>query len=263
MSEKGTFIGVSIGPGQPGLLTLEAVKTILHTNVIAAPRTRKGEMLAFNIARNGISQFLNESFGFHVTEASEQTLWASKTLVPLDFPMPRNDPAATLASHQAVAEQIKPYLDAGQDVAMLNLGDVSVYATVHYIAELLEADGYKTNMQAGVTSFCASAAALNMSLTGGLETPILIIPGALNDEATERLIREPGTKILMKTIGVLPEIIALLKETGQAERTSAVVNCGLPNEQVYPTLAEFETALREVPKNAKSYFTTLIVKGEE
>ena len=41
---------------------------------------------------------------------------------------------------------MKEYLDAGQDVAMLNLGDVSVYATFGYLQEILEAEGYKTVM---------------------------------------------------------------------------------------------------------------------
>lgn len=261
MSKKGVLYGVSIGPGDPGQLTIEAVQTILKAPVIATPKTRKGEMLAFRITQNGIDRFLNTSFEGRVTDASIETFWASKTVISLHFPMPRNDPAATLASHKAVADKLKPYLEQGQDVAMLNLGDVSVYSTYHYIAELLAEEGFETKMIAGVTSFCASAAALDISLTGGFETPILVLPGALDDEATERLVSEPGTKVLMKTIGVLPETIALLKEKGLADKTSAVVNCGLPNEQVYKTLAEFEKALETSPEEAKSYFTTMIVKG--
>ena len=49
---------------------------------------------------------------------------------------------------------------------MLNLGDVSIYATAAYLADILAADGYETRMVPGVTSFCAVAARLDTSLTG-------------------------------------------------------------------------------------------------
>lgn len=261
MSEKGILYGVSVGPGAPGQMTLDAVKAILDCPVLAAPRTKRGEMLALRIAETGMEQFLNTSFEGRKTAAGSEAFWATKTVLPLSFPMPRNDPAATRASHEAVAAQLKPFLDRGQDVALLNLGDVSVYSTYHYIAELLEAEGYATKMLPGVTSFCASAAALDKSLTVGFDTPLLVLPGALDDAATERLLREPGTKVLMKTVGVLPETLALLKQLGLAEKTSAVVNCGLPNEQIYPTLAEFEEALADAPEAVLSYYTTLIVKA--
>ena len=51
-----------------------------------------------------------------------------KTILPLRFAMSR-DPEVLRASHAEAARAVKGYLDAGQDVAMLNLGDVSVYAT--------------------------------------------------------------------------------------------------------------------------------------
>lgn len=259
MSEKGTLYGVSVGPGAPGQMTLEAVKAIIDCPVIAAPRTKSGEMLAFRIAQAGIAHFLGISFEGHATEAGSEAFWASKTILPLSFPMSK-DPEKTEAAHRDVAEQVREQLDAGKDVAMLNLGDVSVYSTYHYIAERLEAEGYPTKMLAGVTSFCASAAALNLSLTGGFDTPIFVLPGALDDAAGRRMIAEPGTKVLMKTIGVLPETIAALKQYDLAEKTSAVVNCGLPDEQIYLTLADFEEALANSPEEAKSYYTTLIVK---
>lgn len=41
---------------------------------------------------------------------------------------------------------------------MLNLGDVSIYATFGYLQEILQAQGYATAMAAGVPSFCAAAA---------------------------------------------------------------------------------------------------------
>lgn len=54
MSEQtGTFYAVSVGPGDPELLTLQAVRVLENTPVIAAPQTASGQMLALDIARRG------------------------------------------------------------------------------------------------------------------------------------------------------------------------------------------------------------------
>lgn len=258
---KGTFYGVSVGPGDSGLLTLSAVQTIMHCPVIAAPRTRSGEMVAYSIAKAGIARFLELSFGPRMMEAGDETFWAAKTLLPLNFPM-SNDPAVTKAAHRQAADNIEQFLERGMDVAMLNLGDVSFYATCQYIVDLLKADGYETIFVAGVPSFCAAAATLGTSLTEA-DTPVYIIPGAADSELSDRLLDEYGTKVLMKTVRTLPETLAALKAKGLAETTSVVVNCGLPGEQVYPTLSEFETALLEAPESTYSYFTILLVRPTE
>ena len=152
----GTFYGVSVGPGDPELMTLQAVRRLENCPVIAAPQTPKGGMLALDIAKGAVDL-------------------SGKTILPLCFAMSL-DPAVQKAAHIEAARAVKEYLDAGQDVAMLNLGDVSVYATFGYLQEILEAEGCKTVMLPGVTSFCAAAARLGQSLTGGMEQPLTIAP---------------------------------------------------------------------------------------
>ena len=117
----GTFYGVSVGPGDPELMTLQAVRRLENCPVIAAPQTPKGGMLALDIAKGAVEL-------------------SGKTILPLRFAMSL-DPAVQKAAHIEAARAVKEYLDAGQDVAMLNLGDVSVYATFGYLQEILEAEG--------------------------------------------------------------------------------------------------------------------------
>lgn len=136
----GTFYGVSVGPGDPELLTLQAVRLLRQCPVLAAPQTASGQMLALDIARRALGSELD-----------------CKTILPLQFAMSR-DAAVLRASHETAASAVRPFLDAGQDVAMLNLGDVSIYATFGYLQEILQAQGYATAMAAGVPSFCAAAA---------------------------------------------------------------------------------------------------------
>ena len=130
----GTLYGVSVGPGNPELLTLQAVRLLRQCPVLAAPQTASGQMLALDIARRALGSELD-----------------GKTILPLQFAMSR-DAAVLRASHETAASAVRPFLDAGQDVAMLNLGDVSIYATFGYLQEILQAQGYATAMAAGVPS---------------------------------------------------------------------------------------------------------------
>ena len=142
-------------------------------------------MLALDIARRALGSELD-----------------GKTILPLQFAMSR-DAAVLRASHETAASAVRPFLDAGQDVAMLNLGDVSIYATFGYLQEILQAQGYATAMAAGVPSFCAAAARLNQPLTGGMDAPLTIAPGSRADKVLD----VPGTKVLMKTGRQLPALL--------------------------------------------------------
>lgn len=229
---KGTFYGVSVGPGDPELLTLQAVRLIRQCLVLAAPQTSSGQMLALDIARRALGDALG-----------------SKTIVPLHFAMSR-DPAVLAASHRQAAQAVRPFLDAGQDVAMLNLGDVSIYATFGYLQEILQAEGYATAMAAGVPSFCAAAARLNVPLTGGMDAPLTIAPGGWAD----RVLETPGTKVLMKTGRQLPALLDTLEARRKLADSVLVCNCGLPDEAVWTDLS----AAR--PEESAGYFSTVLVK---
>lgn len=229
---KGTFYGVSVGPGDPELLTLQAVRLIRQCPVLAAPQTYSGQMLALDIARRALGAELD-----------------GKTILPLHFAMSR-DPAVLAASHEKAVQAVLPYLDAGQDAAMLNIGDVSIYATFGYLQEILRAKGYATAMAAGVPSFCAAAARLNRPLTGGMDAPLTIAPGGWAD----RVLDMPGAKVLMKSGRQLPALLDTLEARGKLADSALVCNCGLPDEAVWPDLS----AAR--PENTAGYFATVLVK---
>lgn len=111
------------------------------------------------------------------------------------------DPEVLRASHEEAARAVKEYLDAGQDVAMLNLGDVSVYATFGYLQEILEAEGYKTVRIPGVPSFCAAAARLGQPLTGGWKRLWTIAPGTTRGRGTGRTGDEGADEIGLSAAG--------------------------------------------------------------
>jgi len=212
--DKGVFYGVSVGPGDPMHMTLGAVETIKRCPVIAAPRTKDGRMVALEIAEKAAKL-------------------SDKTILPLYFSM-SHDSNVRREHHSRAVEQVRGYLDSGTDIAMLNLGDVSIYASYQYLAESLEKLGYETVMIPGVTSFCASAAALNISLTE-IGRQVHIIPGGKLDEDVEKL---SGTKIWMKSGAALRELIGRFKEEDRLEGISMVQNCGMDSQRVYKSLRD-------------------------
>ncbi len=227
--QKGKLYGVSVGPGDAELMTLNAVRVLKSCPVVASPVTRKGETVALNIARGAVEL-------------------SGKEIVEIAFPMSR-DRAELLENYARAAERLAAYLDRGQDVAMLNLGDISVYSTYSYVDEILQRRGYETEWVPGVTSFCAVAAKLRRSLSQWDE-PLHVLPASAED--LDAALRLPGTKIVMKPGRELPKVIAALDRNGLLEKAGMVQNCGLPNERVVPVLSANEAST--------DYFTTIIVK---
>ena len=123
---KGVFYAVGVGPGDPELMTRKACRVLEQCPVIAAPQTASGEMLALAIASGSVSM-------------------DGKTVLPLSFAMSR-DENVRRAGYARAAEQIGNRLDAGQDTAMVNLGDVSIYATAYYVLAVLRERGYEVRM---------------------------------------------------------------------------------------------------------------------
>ena len=226
MKKQGVFYAVSVGPGDPELLTRQACRVLADCPVVAAPRMKSGRMLALDIAAGAVDM-------------------QGKTVLPLDFTMAR-DAAVREDSYRTAAAAIKAELAAGRDVAMVNLGDVSVYATAYYILERIRADGFEVVMCPGVTSFCAVAARLGRSLTR-MEEPLHILPGSAELDSALAL---PGTKVLMKSGSAIRETVDALERHGLAARAGMVADCGLETEQVY-------TDLRQLPEEI-SYFATVV-----
>ena len=225
--EQGKLYGVSVGPGDPSLMTLRAVSCIRQCDVLAAPRTADGSSLALKIAAGAV-------------DTSE------KQIEYLDFPMTR-DPDRLATIYGAAAERIAAHLDGGHDVAVLNLGDASLYSSYSYLCRILLGRGYDAETIPGVTSFCACAALLNRSLTD-MQAPLHILPASMPDLSTALSL--PGGKVLMKSGRALPEVKRLLREHGLADRSVLVTDCGLPTQRVYLNIDDSED---------ESYFTTILI----
>lgn len=227
--EKGTLYGVSIGPGDPELITVKSMNIISRCKYIATPHTGTGDSLALSI----VSQAIDLS---------------DKEIMKLEFPMTKDKDILT-KSHNEAAESIAKVLDEGEDVAMLNLGDVTIYSTFAYTMDKLLERDYDVEVIPGVTSFCASASQLKIGLTT-MNEPLHIIPATGID--IKEALQMSGSKVFMKIGRSMPKLIDALNELGIKDNVYAVENCGLENEKIYHSLDEFDGDM--------GYFTIVVVK---
>ena len=199
---NGTLYGVGIGPGDPELITLKAVRIIEQSPVIAVPKTGESRRVALSIAEQTIP---------HIHE---------KEVLSLHFPMTK-DKNSIDTNRDEIAKQIIDILKEGKDIAFLTLGDPSVYSTYWYIHQRVVKQGYQAQMIAGVPSFCAVAAKLGISLA-----------------EAEQPLQTEGTKVIMKTGRSVEQVKKLLKQHGYYENAKMVQNCGLEQEHVFQSLDE-------------------------
>ena len=224
---RGTIYGVGVGPGDPELMTLKAVRLIRETRYIALPSKEPRESLAYRIA---------------VQAAPEL---AEKELVAVDMPMVR-DREKLREAHEQGARRLMDLADTGENVVFLTLGDPTVYCTFSYLQHILEGAGYPVVLVSGVTSFCAAAARLGISLAEWDE-PIHILPAA---HKTGDLLDLEGTYVLMKSASHMREAKEMLMHSGR--KTQAVIDCGLDSERICRDVTE-------IPDDA-GYFSLIIAK---
>ena len=231
---EGILYGVSVGPGDPELMTLKAVRVIQECEIIAVPRSsERGELIALGIARRALPEI------------------ADKQIIELSLPMTRN-PDLLEQKQSEAAQILAAHLCEGANIAFLTLGDVSIYSTYIYIQKRIQAMGLRTEMVAGVPSFCAAAARLGIALTGDPSKPLHIVPGSYT--GVEEALAWNGTKVLMKTGRSLEGVKVLLHTHCQYDQAQMVERCGLEGERIYHSLDQADASA--------GYLSLIIVPDE-
>ena len=226
----GKLYGLGVGPGDPELLTLKALRLIKECDIIMAPGAEIEKSAAYRIAKEAYPE---------ITE---------KEKIGVSMPMSK-DPVLLKKSHEMAADQIESYLKEEKQVAFLTLGDTTVYSTYLYVHKRIIERGYEAELVSGVTSFCAAAARLCTGLAEG-EQSLHVIPATFRVQQMEEILRLPGTKVLMKTGKQMAAVREALLGCGQ--QVMMVENCGMEGEKLY-------RSAREIPAEA-GYYSLIIVK---
>lgn len=228
--KAGILYGVGVGPGDPELMTLKAVRILKEADLVAAPGTDVRETAAFRIAVQAVPEL------------------GEKEFLPIHMPMVK-DRKVLEDAHRAGARALREALAKGRNVAFITLGDPTVYSTFSYLEKLVRSDGFRTVYVSGVTSFCAAAAALGIPLAEW-EEALHIIPAVHKDPGDLLL---PGNCVLMKSGRRMKEVKEALKASGRI--VSAGVNVGMEGEALY-------RSVEEIP-DTSGYFSLIIAKEKD
>ncbi|HVI40204.1 MAG TPA: precorrin-2 C(20)-methyltransferase [Anaerovoracaceae bacterium] len=228
----GKLYGLGVGPGDPELMTLKAVRLIRECHAVAIPASGKETNVAFDIARGAVPEI------------------EAKELLEISMPMIR-DENELKESHDRAAAMVIAELEKGKDIAFLTLGDPSIYSTYIYIHNRVTALGYETEIIPGIPSFCAVAARLNEGLTEASEA-LHVIPASY--EGIEEALALKGTRVLMKSGKSIGKVKAILEGMENPPAVKMVERCGMQGERVFRRLEDLD--------EEASYFSILVVKDQ-
>lgn len=178
MKEK--IIGVSLGPGEPELITWKALKVLKEADVIYCPGTRD---------KNGQIQS-------HARDILRCLPVEQNKIRIFSLPMSRKREEA-LTVYDQVCEEILSCLSEDKKVAITAEGDACFYASAHYMYDQLQKSGYPVEMVAGVPAFIAAGASRGIHLVKQQER-MLVIPGDVKVEELLEAIVAKRTLVIMK-----------------------------------------------------------------
>ncbi len=226
---RGKLYGVGVGPGDPELVTLKAVKLLQAADIIAVPDKGSGEKTALNIVKEHIQ---------------------GKEILYCATPMIR-DIKKLDESYSRIAQQICGLLDQGKSVAFITLGDPTVYSTYIYIHKKVVDLGYEAEIIPGVTSFCAVAAKLGRSLCEGADR-LMIVPAS--HKALDDCLKLDSNFVFMKAGREITALKEKLAEYDILENAGMIENCGMAGEKIYPEFAQLE--------EPSGYFSVVLARGK-
>ena len=157
---QGNVSFVSLGPGDPELITMKALNVLRNADVVILPATAGNTREGSDRGKaNGVSSRAADIIN-HWDVKAEMRLF--------DVPMSRNGQLAQCAYDDICMEIVRLYRDHRR-VAVAVEGDVSIYASIHYVMERLHTMGVPVEQLPGITSFIAAAAVAQLSLVSHRE----------------------------------------------------------------------------------------------
>ncbi len=235
MAGHAHFYGLGVGPGDPELLTLKALRVLENVDTVFVPRAAQDkESLALSIAKPYIGK--------------------DTRVVDLLFPMTR-DRERLEKSWDDAASRIREHLKRGERTAFLTVGDPMLYSTYIYLYKRVKAFGYPVVTVPGIPSICAAAASAGFPLGEGDEK-MALIPWSKEQALDPEVLRSFSSLALLKVSSDFDGIIDTLKEAGFLNHSVLVSRCGHADERIEENLAPLKGS--PVP-----YFSLILARKEK
>jgi len=240
MAPRGRLLGLGVGPGDPELITLKALRLL-----------REAPVVGYFVAKG------KRGNAFGIIEAHLQ---AEQTLLPLVYPVTTEALPAPLSYEQVISDfydeasvQVAEHLDAGRDVAVICEGDPFFYGSYMYLHDRL-AQRYEAEVIPGVCSMLGGASVLGAPLVYRNQS-LSVLSGVLPAEELKRRLADADAAVIMKLGRNFPKVRAVLTELGLHERALYVERATMANQKIVP--------LDQVDPQSSPYFSLIIVPGEK
>jgi precorrin-2/cobalt-factor-2 C20-methyltransferase len=228
------LMGVGVGPGDPGLVTLRAVEVLRAADRVLAPCTSPAAVgRAEAIVRGAAPDVAVER-------------------VPFVMEVDTDARAAALTS---AAELAAAYLDAGERVAFITLGDPNIYSTFSSVADEIRRRRPTVPIEVvpGIMAFQDLAARDGVVLVDGAEHLVLVPAHANGDhDAVATAAADPDAAIVIYKGGTrMAEVAKVLDEHDRLDGAVLGELLGLPGGRVAP--------VAEAVDQPASYLATVVV----
>lgn len=233
INKVGHFYGVGLGPGDPELLTLKAVRIINDADCIFVPKAgSKEESMALEIVKD---------------------LTKGKRIIESVFPMTKES-LPLKEAWSKVTEEIGRELERGNNVAFLTIGDPLTYSTYVYLLKYMKdvLPASRIHTVPGITSYNAAASEANFPLLER-DKKLAVVPVTDDIESLRQILESFDTVVLMKVAKSLDRIIELLEELGLANTSLFASNVGWDN-------AVITEDIKSLKGSGKGYMSVIIVK---
>jgi precorrin-2/cobalt-factor-2 C20-methyltransferase len=238
MSGPGRLIGVGVGPGDPDLLTLKAVRALQSADVVA------------HFAKSG-----NTS---NARVIVTQHLRPGVTELPLLYPITTEKPAADPLYRSAIqgffdeaASAVAVHLDAGRTVAVLSEGDPLFFGSyMHLHVRLMKR--YPTAVIPGVTGMSGCWSAAGLPIAQG-DDVLTVLPGTLNEAELIRRFQQNDPTVVMKVGRNLSKVRRALIAADRLKHATYVERGTMDEERLMP--------LADKPDDSAPYFAIVLVAG--
>jgi precorrin-2/cobalt-factor-2 C20-methyltransferase len=222
MSGAARLIGVGVGPGDPELMTLKALRALRDADVVA------------HFAKAGNASRARTIAAAHLrADVAELPL-----LYPVTTEIPKYAPAycsEIAAFYDGCAQTIAAHLDAKRTVAVLSEGDPLFYGSYMHLHARLSAR-YPTEVIAGVTGMSGCWSAVGAPIAQG-DDVFTVLPGTLHEEELERRLADADAAVIMKLGRNLPKVRRALARSGVLGR-ALYVERGTMKDAVVMRLAD-------------------------
>lgn len=205
----GRLLGIGVGPGDPELMTLKAVRWLRAAPVVASVSAAGRPSIARQIA------------AAHLLEGQRE--------INLALPM-QPLPELTRSAYDEGAARIGTELEQGHDVAVLCEGDPLFYGS---FAELFSRLGecYRTEIVPGITSVSAAAAATRRALVRHADA-LVVLPASLPSQSLSARLAHAEAAAILKLGQHLGKVRRVLAEQGLLERAIYVERVTTERERI-------------------------------